>query len=188
MTAARDSSRREHYRDMLGRHPGATLSETSSASAGEELKKFRIDSFGAHFAEVVVDEASGEVRVTRWVGVFDGGRILNGMTARSQLMGGIIFGVGMALLEKTHYDLQTGLPLNANLAEYHVPTHADVPEMDLSFVEYPDLNFNPLGVRGIGELGIVGAPAAVANAIFHATGKRIRELPITPDKLLRGSE
>lgn len=185
LSGASDVSRREDYRSVLARHPEVHLEEEAKAAAGEELKELRFDSFGAHFAEVLVDEDTGEVRVSRWVGVFDGGRILNPRTATSQIMGGVVFGIGMALMEKTHYDRRWGLPVNANLAEYHVPTNADVPEMDISFVEYPDLRFNPLGARGIGELGIVGAPAAIANAIFHATGRRIRELPITPEKLLR---
>lgn len=187
LSGADGGSRREHYRSVLARHPEVQLVEEAKAAAGEEMKELRFDSFGAHFAEVLVDEDTGEVRVSRWVGVFDGGRILNPRTARSQIMGGIVFGIGMALMEKTHYDGRWGLPVNASLAEYHVPTNADVPETDISFVEYPDFRFNPLGVRGIGELGIVGAPAAIANAIFHATGRRIRELPITPEKLMRGA-
>lgn len=115
----------------------------------------------------------------------DVGRVLNPKTARSQIMGGIVFGLGMALMEEAIYDPRTGAPVNANLADYLVPTCADAPpEIDISFVEEPDLLLDPLGSRGLGEIGITGVPAAVANAVWHATGVRVRELPITLEKLL----
>ena len=139
-----------------------------------------------HFAEVEVDPDFGEVRVTRWVSVMDCGRVLNPKTSRSQIEGGVIFGIGMALLEETVYDKRNGMPLNSNLAEYLLPTCADVPEFDVSFVEEPDLLFTPdLGHRGIGEIGITGVPAAIANAVWHATGVRVRDLPITVEKVMR---
>jgi xanthine dehydrogenase YagR molybdenum-binding subunit len=105
-------------------------------------------------------------------------------TARSQVLGGVVMGIGMALLEETSYDPQTGMPVNANLAEYHVPTNADIPPIEVYFVGEPDFAFNPIGARGMGEIGITGMAAADANAVYHATGKRIRALPITPDKLI----
>ena len=122
--------------------------------------------------------------MARMVGAFAAGRILNAKTAHSQIMGGMVWGIGMALHEQTVMDTRLGRIVNADLAEYHVPVNADVPAIDAFFVEEVDTHVNPIGVKGIGEIGIVGAPAAIANAVYHATGKRIRDLPITPDKLL----
>ena len=138
---------------------------------------------GAHFCEVRVDPETCEVRVSRWVGVFDIGTVVNPKTAGSQLRGGIVMGLGMALSEQTLVDPRTGRIMNPGLAEYHVPVHADVPPIDVSFVDEPDPSM-PFGIRGAGEVGITGAAAAVANAVHHATGKRVRDLPITVDKLL----
>ena len=118
------------------------------------------------------------------VAVMDCGRVLNPLTAGSQIRGGILFGLGMAMMEQTVYDPATGAPVNPNLAEYHLPTCADTPEIAVEFIEEPDLRFNPLGVRGLGEIGVTGASAALANAVYHATGVRLRELPITVDKLI----
>jgi xanthine dehydrogenase YagR molybdenum-binding subunit len=124
------------------------------------------------------------VRVSRVVSVFDCGRILSPKTARSQFIGGIVFGIGAALLEELTYDREHGQPVNADLAGYLVPVHADVPEIDVSWIGEPDYNFNSVGCRGIGEIGITGVAAAIANAVYHATGVRVRDLPITPDKLI----
>ena len=137
--------------------------------------------------EVGVDPDLGEVRLRRFVGVYDPGRVLNPLLARSQLLGGAVFGLSMALHETSVPDPRTGRTVNADLSEYHVPVCADMPPdgFDLSFVDRPDPHFaDELGAHGIGELGIVGSAAAVANAVFHATGRRVRDLPITPDKLL----
>ncbi len=136
------------------------------------------------FAEVSVDPQLGIVRVRRVVGVYDVGKLLNKKTGYSQLIGGIVWGISLALFEETHVDSHTGRIANANLSEYHVPVNADIHEIDVSVIDIPDMNFNPLGARGIGEIGITGAGAAVANAIYHATGKRLRDVPITPDKLM----
>jgi xanthine dehydrogenase YagR molybdenum-binding subunit len=149
----------------------------------EEREKFSFQSFGAIFVEVRVDSL-GQVRVERATGVYDVGRMVNPRLARSQIMGGMLFGFGMALMEATLPDENMGRVLNSNLAEYHVPVCADVPVFDIDFINEPDPHMPGIGVRGIGEIGIVGAPAAVANAIFHATGKRVRDLPITVDKLI----
>jgi xanthine dehydrogenase YagR molybdenum-binding subunit len=150
----------------------------------EENKKLSFQSFGAHFCEVKIDPELPLVRVTRWASVMDCGRVVNLKTGRSQILGGVVMGIGMALEEETVYDPATGLPATRNLADYHVPVHADIHSIDVYFVGEPDYAFNPIGARGMGEIGITGAAAAVANAVYHATGKRVRDLPITPDKLL----
>ncbi len=141
-------------------------------------------SHGAVFVELRIDPDTGEVRVVRVVAAYAAGTILNPKTARSQLQGGIVWGIGMALQEHTVRDLRTARVVTRDLADYHVPVHADVPELDVMFVDEPDPFVNPLGVKGIGELGITGIAAAIASAVHHATGRRIRELPITLDKLL----
>ncbi|NBE93417.1 xanthine dehydrogenase family protein molybdopterin-binding subunit [Nonomuraea sp. KC401] len=138
---------------------------------------------GAHFCEVRVDQDTGEVRVSRWLGVFDIGRVINAKTAAAQLRGGIVMGIGMALSEASQVDPRTGRIMNPSLAEYHVPVHADVPPIDVQWLDVPDPTM-PLGLLGIGEVGITGVAAAVANAVRHATGKRVADLPITLDKLL----
>ncbi|CAN5174200.1 xanthine dehydrogenase family protein molybdopterin-binding subunit [soil metagenome] len=137
-------------------------------------------SFGAHFCEVEVDEEIGRASVVRWVAVMDCGRVLNPKLARNQVMGGITFGLGMALLEQVPYDAHTA----QLIGEYYVPTHTDRPEFDISFIDGADYALDPVGVRGIGEIGTCGVPAAIANAIFHATGKRLRDLPITLEQLM----
>ncbi|HTU46161.1 MAG TPA: xanthine dehydrogenase family protein molybdopterin-binding subunit [Bryobacteraceae bacterium] len=148
-------------------------------------EQYSFHSSGAHFVEVRVTPEIGRVSVLRVVSVFDCGRILSAKTARSQFIGGIVFGIGAALLEELNYDRQHGQPVNADLAGYLLPVHADVPEIDVSWIGEPDFNFNSVGCRGIGEIGITGVAAAVANAVYHATGIRVRDLPITPDKLLK---
>jgi xanthine dehydrogenase YagR molybdenum-binding subunit len=140
--------------------------------------------FGAHFCEVRVDPELGEVRVSRMVSAFAGGRILNARTAKSQLQGGMIWGIGMALMEETRIDKQRGFFSNTNLADYLVPVNADIPAIEALLVEEVDPYVNPVGSKGLGEIGIVGVAAAVANAVYNATGKRIRSLPITADKLI----
>ncbi len=131
-----------------------------------------------------IDPLLPRVRVTRFVSVIDNGRVLNPKTSRSQIMGGVIMGIGMALMEETIYDPQTGRPVTQNLADYHVCVNADVADITPFFIDLPDPHINSLGARGIGEIGITGVAAAIANAVFHATGKRVRDLPITPDKLI----
>jgi xanthine dehydrogenase YagR molybdenum-binding subunit len=140
--------------------------------------------FGAQFAEVAVDADLGLVRVRRMVGAFAPGRVLNAKTARSQLMGGMLWGLSQALLEATHMDSRVGRWANASLGEYLVPVNADAPDVDVELVEVHDEVVNPLGVKGVGEIGQVGAAAAIANAVFHATGRRLRDLPITVEQLL----
>ena len=139
----------------------------------------------AIFAEVKIDEQLGVIRVTRIVNAVAAGRILNTKTAHNQVMGGVVWGIGMALHEETLIDHTFGRMMNANLAEYHVPVNADVHDIKVIFVDEPDEIINPLGIKGVGEIGVVGTAAAIANAIYHATGKRVRDLPITLDKLMR---
>lgn len=155
---------------------------------GEMEKKFSQYSYGAHFAEVGVDVDTGEIRLRRMLGCFTGGRILNDKTARSQAIGGMIFGVGAALMEDAVIDPRYSYYVNHDLAEYHVSTHADVPNVDAFFLPELDDKANPLKSKGLGELGICGAGASVANAIYNATGIRIRDYPMTLDKVLKGLE
>jgi xanthine dehydrogenase YagR molybdenum-binding subunit len=136
------------------------------------------------FVEVRVDRELGEIRVPRVVASYGAGRILNAKTAHSQLVGGVVWGLGMALEEETLVDPRTARYMNADLAEYHVPVNADIGTLDLSFVEEHDPYVNPIGVKGIGEIGITGVAAAIANAVYNATGVRVRDLPITLDKVM----
>ena len=169
---------------ILSRHnlPSVQMSASTAPSAG--ASKYSQYAFGAHFAEVRVDPDLGEVRVARYVGAFAAGQIINALTARSQLVGGIVGGIGMALLEESVVDPNIGTFITRNLADYRLPVHADIPPIEVILVPEQDSVTSPLGTKGVGELGIVGAAAAIANAVFHATGKRLRDLPITPEKLL----
>ncbi|WP_216850875.1 xanthine dehydrogenase family protein molybdopterin-binding subunit [Acidisphaera sp. L21] len=151
---------------------------------GKDDKTHSLHAFGAQFAEVRVDSLTGEIRVSRLVGVFDGGRVLNAKTAHSQLIGGMTFGVGMALLEETLVDEATGRIVNANISEYVVPVNADIPVITAKLLEADDRVANPVGAKGLGELPMVGMAAAIANAVFHATGIRVRDLPIRLDDML----
>jgi xanthine dehydrogenase YagR molybdenum-binding subunit len=162
----------------------AALEASASSAPGEEVKKFAFQSWGSHFCEVTVDEEMGRLRVTRWLSVMDVGKVVNAKAAASQIRGGVIMGIGQALMEEGDLDPTSGNPLVYDLATYHVAAHADIPRIEVIFVGEPDLNFNPVGARGVGEIGITGVAAAIANAVYHATGKRIRSLPILPEKLL----
>jgi len=156
-----------------------------SAGPDKSVKaKYAAYTHSAIFAEVKVDEDLGVVRVTRIVNAVAAGKILNPKTARSQILGGVVMGLGMALEEETLIDHRLGRFMNRNLGEYHVPVNADIHDIDVIFVDEGDDKLNPLGIKGVGEIGIVGTAAAIGNAIFHATGKRVRELPITIDKIL----
>ena len=141
-------------------------------------------SYGAHFAQVRIHEPTGEIRLDRMLGVFSAGRIINPRTARSQFIGGMTMGVGMALHEKGELDPRFGHVVNHDLAEYHVPVNADIREIEAHWLDEEDPQAGPLGARGIGEIGIVGAAAAIANAAHHATGVRVRELPVFGDAFL----
>lgn len=157
---------------------------TRKKGGGEQEDHYAFYSFGAQFAKVLFDPFLGTVRVTHCASVMDIGRVLNLKTAANQVMGGIIFGIGMALMEQTVYDAGRGRIITRDLANYLIPVHADIPEITVDFINAPDTNFTEMGARGVGEIGITGITAAIANAVYHASGKRIRALPITPDKFL----
>ncbi|MBW6526813.1 xanthine dehydrogenase family protein molybdopterin-binding subunit [Sphingomonas sp. RHCKR7] len=165
---------------------GDGMKVVGTIQPGHQEKAVRQASYGAHFAEVKVNAVTGEVRVVRMLGVFEAGRILNRKTARSQCLGGMTFGIGAALSEELVHDARNGKVVNRDLAEYHVPVNADIPQLEVEFLDGRDHHANPIHAKGIGELGISGAGAAIANAIYNATGVRVRDYPITLDKLLPG--
>lgn len=179
-----DPSRGETYSDILRRNNQESVEATVTSSPGDESKKYSMHAFAAHFAEVRIDEELGVWRVTRFVTGCGAGRIVNERTAITQLTGAVVGGIGQALTEETVVDHRMGRIVNSSLAEYHVPVNADIQHVEAFFVEELDDKVNPLGVKGIGEVGYVGVSSAIANAVFNATGKRIRTLPITLDKLM----
>jgi xanthine dehydrogenase YagR molybdenum-binding subunit len=176
-----EPSRRASYAAILARHGLREVTGEGSVGAVSMPDGHRVNTFGAQFVEVRVDPDLGLVRVTRALGAFDIGRVLNPKTARSQMIGGIVMGIGMALLERTAIHPTLGKVVSPNLAGYLVPVHADIPAIDAFFVEVDDPYVNSLGVKGAGELGITGVAAALANTVYHTTGKRIRNLPISPE-------
>jgi xanthine dehydrogenase YagR molybdenum-binding subunit len=178
-----DVTKGETFAAILRRFELDQIEAEGEAGPGAESQKYSMGSYGAQFCEVRVDEDTGEVRVSRFLGVFDCGTIINPKTASSQWRGGIIMGLGMALTEEALFDIRRGCIVNPSLAEYHVPVNLDVPNIEIHFLNIPD-PLTPMGAHGVGEIGITGVAAAVANAVFNATGKRIRDLPITLDKLL----
>jgi xanthine dehydrogenase YagR molybdenum-binding subunit len=169
---------RQSIVDGKGAGEGGAIEASGSATAAEASPSYSSNAYGAVFVEVEVDEDIGRVRVSRVTAAYAAGRILNARTARSQFIGGLVFGIGMALHEETRLDANLGRIVNPTLADYLVPTHADVPTMDVHLVPDPDEHLPGGGVKGIGMLGTVGTAAAVTNAVFHATGRRIRDLPI----------
>lgn len=175
---------RERLASLNGTVPpeGITIDVTDKPT--EEEEKYATQAFGAHFVEVRVDADFGTVHVERVVSAFDGGRILNEKTARSQMLGGIVWGISMALYEHSRYDTRTGRIMNATLERYLIPTNNDIPAPEIILVSNDDTRINPAGVKGIGEIGITGVAAAIGNAVFHATGKRVRDLPIVPERVM----
>jgi xanthine dehydrogenase YagR molybdenum-binding subunit len=182
--AVQESSRRESYVDLLKRHGQDAVDITQESKPAAGAKKFTTRAFGAHFVEVRVDADFATVRVARVVSAFAAGRIINPKTAGSQAIGGIVGGIGMALLEEGVRDERNARIVNDNLADYHMPVHADIPAIDAFYIDEHDPHVNPIGAKGLAELSLCGVAAAVANAVYHATGKRVRDLPITPEKLL----
>jgi xanthine dehydrogenase YagR molybdenum-binding subunit len=179
----RAKRRREAIAATIARNGGREVFADASAKPGEEKNHYSLHSFGAVFAEVRLDPDLRSIRVPRVVARYGIGKLLNAKTGRSQLMGGVVWGLGMALMEESVLDLRDGRIVNANLAEYHVPTNADIGTIDVEVVPENDGVINSLGARGIGEIGITGVAAAVANGVYHATGVRVRDLPITLDKI-----
>jgi xanthine dehydrogenase YagR molybdenum-binding subunit len=179
-----DPAAGESYAEILQRHRSVGIEALGQAKPGEEAKRYSMHGFGAVFAEIHVDPDFGTIRVRRLVGAYDVGRVINPKTAHSQCIGGMVGGIGMALLEDTRVDPRFGRVTNANLAEYLVPVNADVEELEALFVDAHDPHINPLGAKGVAEIAICGVAPAIANAVFHATGRRVRDLPITPEKLL----
>jgi xanthine dehydrogenase YagR molybdenum-binding subunit len=184
IVSKRDTSLAVSIADVM-RHGAIDRIEKEKTNSFPEDSAHARNTHSAVFAEVKVDEQVGVIRVTRVVNAVAAGRILNTKTAHSQVMGGVVWGIGMALHEETLFDHRFGRIMNANIAEYHVPVNADVHDIKVIFVDEPDGIINPMGIKGLGEIGIIGVAAAIANAIYHATGKRVRDLPITLDKLRR---
>jgi xanthine dehydrogenase YagR molybdenum-binding subunit len=170
--------------DIVAKNRGQPVEVTINSKPGPEQQQYSMHSFGAVFTEVHVDPDLAIVRVPRVVTAHGVGRVLNPKTARSQIQGGVVWGIGMALLEETHVDPRSGRYVNADLAEYHVPVNADVGTIDVNFVDEVDPHINPIGAKGAGEIGITGVAASIANAVYHATGKRVRDLPIRLERVL----
>jgi xanthine dehydrogenase YagR molybdenum-binding subunit len=184
ITDSKDQARKISIADAM-RHSKLDRLEKERSSDFKEDDKHAHNTHSAIFAEVRIDEQLGVIRVTRAVCAVAAGRIINTKTAASQIMGSVVWGIGMALHEEALTDHTFGRIMNANIAEYHVPVNADVHDIEVIFVDERDKTINPMGLKGVGEIGIVGVAAAVANAVYHATGKRVRDLPITLDKLMR---
>jgi xanthine dehydrogenase YagR molybdenum-binding subunit len=180
----RDTARGMTLTELMREAKLPLLEAEAKAEPDSNRRKHSCYAHSAIFAEVKIDEDFGTITVPRIVSAVAAGRILNPKTARSQIMGGIVWGIGMALEEESILDHNFGRFMNHNLADYHIPVNADVHDIEVLFVEEHDLFVNPIGVKGVGELGLVGVAAAIANAVYHATGKRVRTLPITLDKLI----
>lgn len=172
------------YADLLKKNNLPFIEITQNSQGGAERQQFSMYSFSVHFVIVHVHSRTGVVRVHKAVAVSDAGKIVSKKTAESQAIGGVVGGIGMALMEEAVIDHRYGRLINSNLADYHMPVQADVPHIEALFIDKPDPHTNPMGSKGLGEIALIGFAAAVANAVYHATGKRIRELPITPDKII----
>jgi xanthine dehydrogenase YagR molybdenum-binding subunit len=184
LALAADRSVKVPYEEVLRAQHLPELQVTATSQPGNERQKYSMYSFSVHFAKVHVHPATGVVRVKHVVSVADAGTVVNAKTSRSQMIGGVVGGLGMALTEEAIMDHRFGRFVNNNYADYHVPVNADIPPTDVYFINKKDPYINPMGSKGLGEIALIGFAAAVANAVFHATGKRVRDLPITPDKVL----
>jgi xanthine dehydrogenase YagR molybdenum-binding subunit len=171
------------YADLLKKAGLKELAISRESRGGKERQQYAFNSFSVHFTKVHVHPLTGMVKVKQVVCAVDAGKIISEKQARSQMIGGVVGGIGMALTEEGVYDHRYGVYANNNFADYHVPVHADIPPIDVMFVNKADPYINPIGAKGLGEVSIIGLAPAIANAIFHATGKRVRDLPITLDKI-----
>ncbi len=180
-----DRSKKVALADLMRSSNQTVIDKTEQSKGGDEQQKYSMYSFSVHFVQVRVNPVTGVVRVSKAVSVADSGRIISPKTAASQMIGGVAGGIGMALTEEAVIDHRFGRYVNNNLADYHVPVHADVPHVETITIDKPDPYINPMGAKGMGEIALIGFSAAVANAVFNATGQRIRDLPITPDKLMQ---
>ena len=181
---ATDRTKKISYTDILKKNNFNQLEVTEESKGSEEMKKYVAYSYNVHFVKVLVHPLTGVVKIDRAVAAADAGKIISPKTAESQVIGGVVGGIGMAMMEEAVIDNRYGRWVNNNFADYHVPVQADVPHIEALFVNKPDFILNPIGAKGMGEIALVGFAAALANAVFNATGKRVRELPITPDKLI----
>jgi xanthine dehydrogenase YagR molybdenum-binding subunit len=179
-----DASEGQTYRDIVASAGEPIEASASSQPDPDVARRYSMHAFGAVFAEVAVDPDVGTIRARRAIGVYAAGRIINPRLAASQCTGGMIGGIGMALMERTVLDPRDGRPVNAHMADYLVPVNLDIPQLETHFVEEEDAHVNPLGVKGLGEIALVGMAPAIANAVFHATGKRVRTLPIRIEDVL----
>jgi xanthine dehydrogenase YagR molybdenum-binding subunit len=184
LSLSSDSSKGETFEAVIARNGGQPVEARVDLKPTPDQQQYSMHSFGAVFTEVRVDRDLGLIRVPRVVAAYGGGKILNVKTATSQMIGGIVWGISQALLEETHIDRRSGRYVNSDLAEYHVPVNADIGSIDVTFVPEDDAHVNAIGAKGVGEIPIVGVAGSIANAVYHATGKRIRDLPITLDKLI----
>jgi xanthine dehydrogenase YagR molybdenum-binding subunit len=173
------------FADVLKLRRLSGLDGSAKTEAAPESKQFSMHSFGAHFCEVAYDPEIVKLRVSRWLTVIDGGQIINAKTARNQILGSVVMGIGMAMLEETIYDPRNGKPVNNNYADYLVAVNSDIPDIDCIFLNFPDTKLNEYGARGIGEIGLTGCASAVTSAVYHATGVRVRELPVRIEKLMK---
>jgi xanthine dehydrogenase YagR molybdenum-binding subunit len=179
-----DPSRGQTYAELVALGDGQPIEAEASSAGGDERQRFSMHAFGAVFVEVVVDPDVCTIGVRRAVGAYGAGRIVNPRLAQSQCIGGMVGGIGMALMEQTALDPRDGRPVNASMADYLVPVNLDIGAIEALFVEEHDPHVNPLGVKGLGEISLVGMAPAIANAVFHATGRRVRNLPIRIENLL----
>jgi xanthine dehydrogenase YagR molybdenum-binding subunit len=182
--ALKDGSSKVSYTEVMKQNGLAQLETTEESKTNEEIRKYASYSYSTHFVKVMVHPVTGVIKVDKLVTACDAGKIVSPKTARSQVIGGVVGGIGMALMEEGVIDNRYGRWVNNNFADYHVPVQADVPHVEVLFVNKPDPILNPVGAKGMGEIALIGFAAALGNAIYHATGRRIRELPITLDKML----
>jgi xanthine dehydrogenase YagR molybdenum-binding subunit len=183
--SANGGRRREAYRELVARHGGEPIEAEASSAPGSERQRYAMHAFGAVFVEVAIDPELATIRARRAVGAYAAGRIVNPRLARSQCIGGMVGGIGMALMERTLLDPRDGDVATASLVDYPVPLNLDIGTLEAEFVEEDDPHVNPLGVKGVGEIALVGVAPAIANAVFHATGRRVRRLPIRIESLLQ---